>query len=261
MATATWAHTGGDFATANFSMFSGASGSGTSTPDFVTAGATWAATDDENGTSGTLNFTADGGMASFANFAILVQLVDDSSIDPAETVNTIRIAFDYNVTNGPMGTGVAKSDFNTGLDAPVTTDAGTSSGTIDQSVDGVTFGIPTIGDLFFFWGSVGGIAATGFNWTCYTDSGTFSAHDRALTISNFIVEVDYGAVAPVVTDVTPTHGDKAGGTVVTLTGTGFTGATSALFGATAVLFTPSSDTSGTCVSPAHAVGQVTVTVA
>lgn len=74
------------------------------------------------------------------------------------------------------------------------------------------------------------------------------------------IEFTYGSAAPVVTDVAPTHGDASGGTVVTLTGTGFTGTTTASFNGSDTLFSPSSDTSGTCVTPAHAVGVVTVTV-
>ena len=41
------------------------------------------------------------------------------------------------------------------------------------------------------------------------------------------------AVAPAVTGISPTSGPTAGGTVVTITGTGFTGATAVDFGTTA----------------------------
>jgi len=81
------------------------------------------------------------------------------------------------------------------------------------------------------------------------------------TISVLSIDFVYTPSGAVVTDVTPTHGDKAGGTVVTLTGTGFTGKTAALFGDTAGTgLVVASDTSATVVTPAHAVGQVTVTV-
>lgn len=257
MPTATWTHGGSPLNTANFSTFSGVSGTGDA--QFIAPVATWLATTNENGTTGVVNVLADGGNPFFAGIVIAVQLFDDGSFTGTDAVNTIRIAFDYTVVNGPMGTATAKSEF-TALAADGPIGAGTTSGTLDQTVDGVTYGIPTIDDLFFFWGSVGGIAAVGFNYSMYYEAGTFSAHDRNITISNFLVEVNYGSAAPVVTDVSPTHGDARGGTVVTLTGTGFTGTTIATFNGSTTAFTPNGDTSGTCVTPSHAVGAVTVTV-
>lgn len=67
--------------------------------------------------------------------------------------------------------------------------------------------------------------------------------------------------APTVTALTPTSGPVAGGTSVTITGTGFTGATSVIFGTTpAAAFTVASATQITATSPAHAVGAVDVSV-
>jgi hypothetical protein len=64
---------------------------------------------------------------------------------------------------------------------------------------------------------------------------------------------------PVVTKVSPRFGPFAGGTTVTITGTGFTGAFEVRFGvvAKAVSFTVNSDTQITAVSP---VGNTTVNV-
>ena len=60
---------------------------------------------------------------------------------------------------------------------------------------------------------------------------------------------------PVVTGISPTSAALAGGTIVTITGTGFTGATKVDFGAVAATsFTVVSDTEITAVSPAQAVG-------
>ncbi len=59
------------------------------------------------------------------------------------------------------------------------------------------------------------------------------------------------AAAPTVTSVSPSSGPAAGATTVTVTGTGFTGATAVDFGATpAASFTVNSDTSITATSPA-----------
>jgi len=66
--------------------------------------------------------------------------------------------------------------------------------------------------------------------------------------------------APVVTAVSPTSGVAGGGTTVTVTGTGFTGATSVRFGASnASAMTVDSDTQITATSPAGS-GTVDVTV-
>ena len=60
---------------------------------------------------------------------------------------------------------------------------------------------------------------------------------------------------PSVTGVSPAVGPHAGGTVVTVTGTGFTGATSVLFGNTpGTSLTVVSDTTVTVTSPAHSTG-------
>jgi len=68
------------------------------------------------------------------------------------------------------------------------------------------------------------------------------------------------AAAPTVTGLSPTSGPAAGGTPVTITGTGFTGATGVDFGTVAATsFTFVSDTSITAVSPAGT-GVVDVTV-
>lgn len=66
---------------------------------------------------------------------------------------------------------------------------------------------------------------------------------------------------PLVILVTPALGLSAGGTAVTITGTGFTGATAVSFGGTAAAtFTVDSDLSISATTPAHASGPVTVSV-
>ena len=67
--------------------------------------------------------------------------------------------------------------------------------------------------------------------------------------------------APTVTGLNPTSGSTAGGNQVTLTGTGFTGATAVTFGATAATsFSVQSATQILATAPAHAAGPVNVTV-
>ncbi|HEY2303000.1 MAG TPA: IPT/TIG domain-containing protein [Acidimicrobiales bacterium] len=72
----------------------------------------------------------------------------------------------------------------------------------------------------------------------------------------------YGTLPPVptVTGIVPTAGTTAGGTPVTVTGTGLTGTTAVTFGATnATSIVVVSDTSVTCVSPAGPAGAAVVT--
>lgn len=65
--------------------------------------------------------------------------------------------------------------------------------------------------------------------------------------------------APTVTAVSPTNGPAAGGTTVTISGTGFTGATAVAFGSTKAKFTVGSDSAITATSPAGT-GSVDITV-
>jgi IPT/TIG domain len=66
---------------------------------------------------------------------------------------------------------------------------------------------------------------------------------------------------PAVTSVSPSTGTTAGGTTVTIGGTGFTGASTVSFGTDAGSdVTLVSSTEITVVSPAHAAGKVTVKV-
>jgi hypothetical protein len=69
----------------------------------------------------------------------------------------------------------------------------------------------------------------------------------------------YGNLA-VITGVNPATGPIAGGTTITLTGTGFTGATLVTFGDVTAVPTNVTDTSLTVVTPAHAAGAVNILV-
>ena len=67
--------------------------------------------------------------------------------------------------------------------------------------------------------------------------------------------------APAITGISPASGTVAGGTIVIVTGTGFTGTTGIMFGTTAATtFTVDSDTRINATSPAGVVGTVDVTV-
>ncbi len=71
----------------------------------------------------------------------------------------------------------------------------------------------------------------------------------------------YGTLAPTVKKVEPNHGSPAGGTAVTISGTGFGGATAVKFGSSgAASFTVNSETSIVAVAPAGSAGAVDITV-
>ncbi|TXI02102.1 MAG: hypothetical protein E6Q76_16095, partial [Rhizobium sp.] len=118
-----------------------------------------------------------------------------------------------------------------------------------------------------YWITSGGSTVFGPS----TGSGTYTVPS---TTSNAIVievtntgnfRIDWTCLAPLgaptVTSVSPASGPIAGGTSVTLTGTGFSGATAVHFGATnATSFTVNSDSSITMTSPASSTGTVDITV-
>ncbi|MBI2765171.1 MAG: IPT/TIG domain-containing protein [Chloroflexi bacterium] len=71
----------------------------------------------------------------------------------------------------------------------------------------------------------------------------------------------YTAAGPVIGAISPASGPAAGGTVVTITGSGFTGATAVSFGGVAAAsFTVVNDTQITATSPSRAAGNATITV-
>ncbi len=79
--------------------------------------------------------------------------------------------------------------------------------------------------------------------------------------ANFSINPDDGLPAPTLSSISPTSGPIAGGTVVTLTGTGFVNGATVYFGvaqATSVTF--NSATSLTATSPAYSAGTADVTV-
>ncbi|MCX4452335.1 IPT/TIG domain-containing protein [Streptomyces sp. NBC_01728] len=65
---------------------------------------------------------------------------------------------------------------------------------------------------------------------------------------------------PVVTGLNPNQGPTTGGNSVTITGTGFTGATTVAFGAVSASFVVNSSTQITATAPARSAGSVAVTV-
>lgn len=98
--------------------------------------------------------------------------------------------------------------------------------------------------------------------TVYRNSGFTGTIVQWTSASNFcalMAELDISA--PTVTSVSANSGSTAGGTNVTITGTGFFGAATVTFGgSSATNVVVVSNTSITCTTPAHAAGAVNVVV-
>ena len=115
----------------------------------------------------------------------------------------------------------------------------------------------------------GGTAASSFSVdsssqiTAISPAGTGTVDIRVTTpggTSTLLAADQFTYVAaPTVTSVSPNIGPVAGGTSVTITGTGFTGATAVHFGGTVGSYTVNTDISMTATSPAGT-GTVDVTV-
>jgi PKD repeat protein len=99
----------------------------------------------------------------------------------------------------------------------------------------------------------------------FTDPGTFDVSLTVTSAAGSDTETRTGYITvgsqPAVTAVSPATGPVAGGTLVTITGSGFTGATAVRFGETAGSgMTVVSGERITVRSPAHAAGSVYITV-
>lgn len=140
----------------------------------------------------------------------------------------------------------------------------------------------TTQDLLSIWGSSatdvyatsaeGGIFRfDGTNWTAQT-SGSIERLNSIMGTSATSVFIAGGSFQvatilagtppppPTLTSVSPATGITTGGTSVTLTGTGFTGATGVTFDGLAASFTVNSPTQISATTPAHAAGAVSVVV-
>jgi plastocyanin len=108
-------------------------------------------------------------------------------------------------------------------------------------------------------------AASGSNWSgscTFAKSGTYefwcTVHGAAMKA---VVTATTAGPVPTIKKLTPKKGPEAGGTQVTITGSGFTGATAVAFGSVAAMsFNVISDTSISAVSPAEPKSTVNVTV-
>jgi plastocyanin len=108
-------------------------------------------------------------------------------------------------------------------------------------------------------------ASSGSNWSgscTFAKEGTYefwcTVHGSQMKA---VVTVTTAGPVPTIKKLTPKKGPEAGGTPVTITGSGFTGATAVKFGAVAAMsFNVISDTSISATSPSEPKSTVNVTV-
>ena len=146
-------------------------------------------------------------------------------------------------SSGPIGGGTTVTITGTGfLDGATVTIKGVSASVEKVDASGKTITATT-----------GAVGTAGVGSIVVTNPGGLAS-----TLSEGFT---YLAPAPTVTSVTPTTGPLAGGTAITITGTGFTtGATVTLGGTAATAVTVTSATTITATTPARTAGAVTLTV-
>jgi hypothetical protein len=196
----------------------------------------------------------------------------DSSITavaPAQTAATVDVTvttysatsatgsadrFTYNAVALPTVTSISPSSGNTGGGAVVLI-----NGTNLSSVGAVYFGtVPAVSFTVYSDSLLTAVAppqAAGI-WDITVVNATGSS--AAVAADRFTYS---SAPTPAVTSISPASASTGGGTVVTITGSGFTGPSAVAFGGTpAASFTVVSDTTILATSPAHASGTVDITV-
>ncbi len=178
--------------------------------------------------------------------------------------------------NAPIAATTTATTTATPLVASFT--ASPTSGTAPLTVQfmDTSTGSPTTWDWSFGDGGTnsGNTASNESPSYTYTTAGTYSVYltigdggvlPSSTSTQTTTITVNAGATTtstvPAVTSVSPTYGPVSTGTTITITGTGFTGATAVTVGGTeATSFTVVSDTEITATTPAEAAGTVDVIV-
>jgi hypothetical protein len=195
-------------------------------------------------------------------------VISDTEIQATAPAHAAGVV-DVSVTNGAGTSANTAADNFTYTAGPVITSITPVSG---PGAGGTVVVITGSGFTGATAVSFGGTPATTFTVNNGTQITATSPAHTAGTVSIAITtpqgtSVDsaadnflYGS-GPSITSISPTQGPTAGGTTVTITGTGFTGATAVSFGATAATsFTVVNDTTITAVSPVGVNGVVRISV-
>ena len=188
----------------------------------------------------------------------------DSGITSGSTV-------DVTVTTPASTSTTSAADIYTYRKLPVVSGLSPSTGPLEGGTSVIVSGSGFTGATSVTFGGVAATSYTvssGSSLTAVSPTGAAGTVDVIVTNpagASSAVAADkftYSAAAPsvIVSAVSPNAGPLAGGTGVTVTGSGFTGATAVTFGTTAATFTVVSDTSITATSPAASAGAVDITV-
>jgi hypothetical protein len=217
---------------------SSALGSWTSTPS-GTAGGT-------QPNDNQITYTPATGAVGTDSFSITA---DGNAANDSTVAVTITIAA-VPPTPQPSSATVAAGSTNNAI--PLTITGGTATSLAISTQAG--HGTATVSGTSITYTPTGGYSGSdSFQYTATNSAGT-SAPPALVTITVTLSP-------PTVSSVSPTSGSTAGGTPVTITGTGFTSATGVRFGgSTAAGFSINSATSITATAAAAAAGQVDVTV-
>ena len=206
-------------------------------------------------------------MVNFGGTNLVPTVVNDSTITvaaPAHAAGSVDVLV-IHPANGTSANTVA--DNYTYLGAPTVTGLTPSTGPIAGGNTVTITGTSLTGATLV---TFGGTSAAFVVVNATTITATAPAH--AAGSVDVLVTTGQGTSAntaadnylygdlPTVSSLSPATGPIAGGTVVTITGTGFTGATSVTFGGTAAVFSVTNATTISATAPAHAAGTVDVLV-
>jgi hypothetical protein len=189
-----------------------------------------------------------------------------TATSPGHAAGTVNVI----VTNAiGSSTGTTASQFTYTSGGPIITGLSPTGG---PTAGGTTVTITGSGFLTTTAVSFGGVPATGFTVLGPNTisaiapphaSGTVFVRvttTGGITPDTASAQYTYSGALPIVSSVSPNNGPTSGGTIVTITGVGFLGATAVTFGGTPSTFTVNSDTQITAVAPAHAAGTFFVQV-
>ena len=167
------------------------------------------------------------------------------------------------------GGGTEITPVPTPIPAPIVTGSSPASGPVAGGTSVTISGMAFTGATAVMFGSTTATTYTVNNGTSITatsPAGSAGTVDITVTTpggTSGTSSADYYtyAAVPTVTGISPASGPVAGGTSVTITGTGYTGVTAVKFGSTAAAsYTVNSATSITATSPAGSAGTVDITV-
>ena len=208
------------------------------------------------------------GTVAAASF-VFVNDTTVTAVAPPHVAGVANVIVSVGVDDSPVVTG----DEFTFVDAPTVTTIlptnGSTSGGQVVTIAGTGF-VPGPGNTTVAFGGVASTSvavASATQLTAMAPPHAAGAVDIRVTTAggtspNVVADnFTYASAIPVITTLSPAAGTPAGSTVVTITGSGFTGATGAIFGGvTATGFIVDTDTQIRVASPVHVAGIVDVVV-